>query len=186
MLQKTFAQHTVPKRSFLLGPKSRVRRLVVGVRKTPPHQETTITSETNTFTTIQKQSHPPVRIFASHQIKHTHPHRAAHFSLAQGKKRRWFSPRKRGKKKMKNLNERAAPKKNQTRTALSTAPSRVQFNLFSFARKRTDLKERENTHTRVSLLRVPFLNFFMKRDEEGFTRKEKGGVGFLFFSSFST
>lgn len=186
LLQKTFAQHTVPKRSFLLGPKSRVRRLVVGVRKTPPHQETTITSETNTFTTIQKQSHPPVRIFASHQIKHTHPHRAAHFSLAQGKKRRWFSPRKRGKKKMKNLNERAAPKKNQTRTALSTAPSRVQFNLFSFARKRTDLKERENTHTRVSLLRVPFLNFFMKRDEEGFTRKEKGGVGFLFFSSFST
>ena len=85
---------------------------------------------------------------------------------------------------MKNLNERAAPKKNQTRTALSTAPSRVQCNLFSFARKRTDLKERENT--RVSLLRVPFLNFFMKRDEEGFTRKEKGGVGFLFFSSFST
>merc|ERR1711965_564539 len=88
ILLKTFAQHTVPKRSFLLGPKSRVRRLVVGVRKTPPHQETTITSETNTFTTIQKQSHPPVRIFASHQIKHTHPHRAAHFSLARGKKRR--------------------------------------------------------------------------------------------------
>ena len=82
---------------------------------------------------------------------------------------------------MKNLNERAAPKKNQTRTALSTAPSRVQFNLFSFARKRTDLKERENTHTRVSLLRVPFLNFFMKRDEEGFTRKEKGGGWFSLF-----
>ena len=112
LLQKTFAQHTVPKRSFLLGPKSRVRRLVVGVRKTPAHQETTITSETNTFTTIQKQSHPPVRIFASHQIKHTHPHRAAHFSLARGKKRRWFSPRKRGKKK----NEKSQREQRRRRT----------------------------------------------------------------------
>ena len=84
---------------------------------------------------------------------------------------------------MKNLNERAAPKKNQTRTALSTAPSRVQFNPFSFARKRTDLKERERIHTRVSLLRVPFLNFFMKRDEEeGFLRgRKKGGLVFSFF-----
>jgi len=139
--------HTVPKRSFLLGPKSRVRRLVVGVRKTPPHQETTITSETNTFTTIQKQSHPPVRIFASHQIKHTHPHRAAHFSLAQGKKRRWFSPRKRGKKKMKNLNESSAEEEPNANGAFNRSIARSIQPVLVRAKTNGFERERENTHT---------------------------------------
>lgn len=151
LLQKTFAQHTVPKRSFLLGPKSRVRRLVVGVRKTPPHQETTITSETNTFTTIQKQSHPPVRIFASHQIKHTHPHRAAHFSLAQGKKRRVFSAQTR-KKKVKNLNESSAEEEPNANGAFNRSIARsIQPVL---VRAKTNGFEREREYTCVSFART--------------------------------
>ena len=153
LLQKTFAQHTVPKRSFLLGPKSRVRRLVVGVRKTPPHQETTITSETNTFTTIQKQSHPPVRIFASHQIKHTHPHRAAHFSLAQGKKRRVFSAQTR-KKKLKNLNESSAEEEPNANGAFNRSIARSIQPVLVRAKTNGFERERENTHTCVSFERT--------------------------------
>ncbi len=151
MLQKTFAQHTVPKRSFLLGPKSRVRRLVVGVRKTPPNQETTITSETNTFTTIQKQSHPPVRIFASHQIKHTHPHRAAHFSLAQGKKRRVFSAQTR-KKKVKNLNESSAEEEPNANGAFNRSIARSMQPIL--VRAKTNGFEREREYTCVSFART--------------------------------
>ena len=153
LLQKTFAQHTVPKRSFLLGPKSRVRRLVVGVRKTPPHQETTITSETNTFTTIQKQSHPPVRIFASHQIKHTHPHRAAHFSLAQGKKRRVFSAQTR-KKKVKNLNESSAEEEPNANGAFNRSIARSIQPVLVRAKTNGFEREREYTHTCVSFART--------------------------------
>jgi len=85
---------------------------------------------------------------------------------------------------MKNLNESSAEEEPNANGAFNRSIARsIQPVL---VRAKTNGFEREREYTRVSLLSVPFLNFYMKRDEEGFTRKEEGGVGFLFFSSFST
>jgi hypothetical protein len=141
---------------FSLGPKSRVRRLVVGVRKTPPHQETTIISAKDTFTTIQKQSHPPVRIFASHQIKHTHTHRAANFSLATQKEASFLCANE--EKKMKNLNESSAEEPNANGAfnrslARSIQPILVRAKTNGFER------ERERIHVCACFART-FSYFF--------------------------
>ena len=82
----------------------------------------------------------------------THSSSSRSTFLSRQKEASFLCANKEKKMKLK-ISTRAAPK-NQTRTALSTAPSRVQFNLFSFARKRTDLKERENTHTCVCFERT--------------------------------
>ena len=83
---------------------------------------------------------------------------------------------------MKNLNESSAEEEPNANGAFNRSIARsIQPVL---VRAKTNGFERERECTHVSLLSVPFLNFFVKRDEE-VSRGRKKGVGFLFFSSFS-
>ena len=148
LLQKTFAQHTVPKRSFLLGPKSRVRRLVVGVRKTPPHRnDHNIRNEyvhNDTKTVASARSYLRISSNKTHSSSSR-----SFFSLARGKKRRWFSLRKRGKKKMKNLNESSAEEEPNANGAFNRSIARsIQPVL---VRAKTNGFEREREYTHVCL-----------------------------------
>ena len=136
------------------------RRRFHGARNTP-HQETTIISAKNTFTAIQKQSHPPVRIFASHQTHIIAQHISLRAFTQKKAKRGEFSLFS-GEKKMKNLNERilAPPEEPNANGAFNRSVARSFKPILARAKTNGFLKEREREYTHVCVFARTFFFFY--------------------------